>query len=77
MPDPKIFLWIVASAAGIAAFNLNSIKTVLANGISVLVNNNLCGKLIPSLESPTTLDRSFKVTSVSFLSLILIYYVVN
>ena len=32
----------------------------------VLVNNNLCGKLFSSLESPTTIDESFKVTSVSF-----------
>ena len=25
----------------------------------VLVNNNLCGKLFSSLESPTTLDKDF------------------
>ena len=29
----------------------------------VLVNNNLCGKLISSLEPPVTFDESFKVTS--------------
>ena len=28
----------------------------------VLVNNNLCGKLFPLLESPTTFDEIFKVT---------------
>ena len=31
-----------------------------------LVNNNLCRKLFSSLESPTTFDESFKVTSVPF-----------
>ena len=30
----------------------------------VLVNNNLCGKLLSSLESPTIFDESFKVTLV-------------
>ena len=30
----------------------------------VLVNNNLCGKLFSLLESPATLDESFKVASV-------------
>ena len=34
----------------------------------VLVNNNLYGKLFSSLESPTTFDESFKVTSVPFFS---------
>ena len=28
----------------------------------VLVNNNLCGKLVSSLESTTTFDEGFKVT---------------
>ena len=32
----------------------------------VLVNNNLSGKLFSSLESPTTFDEIFKVTSVPF-----------
>ena len=32
----------------------------------VLVNNNLCRKLFPSLESPTAFDEVFKVTSVPF-----------
>ena len=32
----------------------------------VLANNNLCGKLFSSLESPTTFDESFKVPSVPF-----------
>ena len=44
----------------------------------VLVNNNLCGKLFPSLECPTKFDESFKATSVRFfLFQILIYKVVN
>ena len=30
----------------------------------VLVNNNLCEKLLSSLESPTIFDESFKVTLV-------------
>ena len=30
----------------------------------VLVNNNLCGKLVSPLESPTTFDERFKVTFV-------------
>ena len=47
----------------------------LANGLSILfvkgkpilsnVNNNLCGKLVSSLELPITFDERFKVTSVS------------
>ena len=37
----------------------------------VLVNNNLCGKLCSSLESPTTLDERCKATSV------LLYYKVT
>ena len=32
----------------------------------VLVNNSICGKLFSSLESSTTFDESFKVTSVLF-----------
>ena len=32
----------------------------------VLVNNNLCGKFFSSLESLTTFDEVFKVTSVPF-----------
>ena len=30
----------------------------------VLINNNLCGKLFSSLESPTTFDEVFKVSLV-------------
>ena len=33
----------------------------------VLLNNNLCGKLFSSLESPKTFDESFEVTSLPFL----------
>ena len=32
----------------------------------VLVDNTLCGKLSSSLESPPTIDKIFKVTSVPF-----------
>ena len=32
----------------------------------VLVDNNLCAKLFSSLESPTTFNESFKVTSLPF-----------
>ena len=32
----------------------------------VLVNNNLCGNLVSSLELPTTFDESFEVASVPF-----------
>ena len=32
----------------------------------VLVNKNLCGKLFSLLESPTTFDEIFNVTSVTF-----------
>ena len=32
----------------------------------VLVNNNLCRKLFSSLESGTTFDEIFKITSVPF-----------
>ena len=32
--DPNIFLWIAASVADTTAFNLNGIKTLLANGLS-------------------------------------------
>ena len=40
--------------------NLQTLKSC------VLVNNNLCRKLVSSLASPTTFDESFKVTWVSF-----------
>ena len=32
----------------------------------VLVNNNLCGKLFSSLESQSTFDEIFRVTSALF-----------
>ena len=35
----------------------------------ILFNNNLCGKLFSSLESPATLEQIFKVTSVAKLLL--------
>ena len=44
---------------------------------SVLVNENLWGKLFSSLESPTTFEEIFKVTSVPFFFQILIYEVAN
>ena len=39
-------------------------KALWSLQIYVLVNNNLCGKLISSWESLTTFDEIFKVTSV-------------
>ena len=39
----------------------------------VVVNNNLCGKLVSSLESLTTFEEIFKVTSVPFFIPYLIY----
>ena len=42
-----------------------------------LVNDNLWGKLFSTVESPTTLDAVFKVTSVTFFFLVLIYQIVN
>ena len=38
-------------------------KVLQSLKICVLVNNNLYGKLVLSLESPTTFDERFKVTS--------------
>ena len=38
-----------------------------------IVNNNLCGKLFLSLESPIKFDETFKVTSVPFFIPDLIY----
>ena len=40
---------------------------------SCVLCSNLCGKLFSSLESTTTFDESFKVTSVPFLFQILTY----
>ena len=48
-------------------------KALQSFKICVLVNKNLCRKLFSALESPTTFDKSFKVTSVPFLFQILIY----
>ena len=42
-------------------------KALRSLKIGLLVNNNLCGKLFLSLESPTKFDESFKVTSVFIL----------
>ena len=39
----------------------------------VSVNNNLCGKLVSSLEFPIKFDERLKVTSVPFLLQILAY----
>ena len=41
-------------------------KVLQSPDICVLVNDNLCGKLVLSLESPTTFDENFKATSVLF-----------
>ena len=41
-------------------------KTLRIFETCVLVNNNLCGKLVLSLELPIKFDEKFKVTSVLF-----------
>ena len=41
-------------------------KALRSFEICVLVNNKLCGKSFSSLESPTTFEEIFKVTSVLF-----------
>ena len=41
--------------------------------ICVLVNNNSCGRLVSSLELPTTFDKRFRIILVYFLFLILTY----
>ena len=48
-------------------------KALQSFDICVLVNTNLHGKLFSLLESPTTFDESFKVTSAPFFFQILIY----
>ena len=40
------------------------VKAFRSFGTCVLVNNNLCGRLFSSLESPTIFEEIFKVTSV-------------
>ena len=57
--DPNIFFWIAASVTDTVAIKTNGIKTQ--------VNYNLCGKLFSSLESPITVDKSFRVTAVTVL----------
>ena len=42
------------------------VKAFGSFGTCVLVNNNLCGRLFSSLESPTIFEEIFKVTSVPF-----------
>ena len=42
-------------------------KTLRIFETCVSVNNNLCGKLVSSLELPIKFDERFKVTSVPFL----------
>ena len=51
--------------------NFILVKELFAKALRSL--GTLCGKLFPSLESPTTFDEIFKVTSVPFLFLILFY----
>ena len=41
-------------------------KALRRLGTCLRVNDNLCGKLFSSIESPTTFDESFKITSVHF-----------
>ena len=46
--------------------NESSENAVLRLETSVLVSNNLCEKLVSTLESPTTFDEKFKVTPVPY-----------
>ena len=61
-PDcPILCIWVFDNfilAEELIAKALQSLK------IYVLLNNNLYGKLFSSIESPTILDKNFKVTSV-------------
>ena len=61
-PDYRIlYNWVLDNsvlADELFAKDLRSLK------IGVLINNNLCRKLVSSLELPTTFDERFKVTSV-------------
>ena len=41
-------------------------KALRIFGTCVLVNKNLCGKLVLSLELPIKFDEKFKITSVPF-----------
>ena len=41
-------------------------KALCSPETCVLVNNNLCGKLVSLLELPTTVDERIKVTSVPY-----------
>ena len=41
-------------------------KTLQSLETCLLVNNNLCEKLVSSLEFPITFDKRFKATSVLF-----------
>ena len=63
-PDcPILCIWVFDSfvlAKELFGKALGSLKTC------VLVNNNLCRKLLSTLELPTTFDESFKVTSLPF-----------
>ena len=56
---PVVFL-IISLAEELFAKTLRSLQTC------ALVHNSLCGKLVLSLESPTTFDESLKVTLVPF-----------
>ena len=48
-------------------------KTLLSLETWVSINNNLCGKLISSIESRTPFGERFTVTSLFFFFLILNY----
>ena len=75
LPDCLILCnWVFDSfilADELFAKSLRSLRT------RVLVNNNLCRKLVSSLELPIIINGRLKVTSVPFLFLILIYEVLN
>ena len=60
-PDCLILCnWVFDDFTSAEETALRSFETCL------LVNNNLCGKLFPSLEQPTTFNKNFKVTSTAF-----------
>ena len=57
---------------------MNHLQKLYEASKLVSVNNNLCRKLVSSLEAPITFDKRFNATSVPFsLFLVLTYKVVN
>ena len=64
LPDcPILCIWIFVNFVLAKEFFSKALRSFETY---VLVNNNLCGKLFPSLESPTTFDEIFSVIPVPF-----------